>query len=158
MPEDAVRCAVEVPESRLYSKFESFFVFTDLPHGKFRNDKIQTGPRLEAALPTRSTLEQTGGWRLNPAPTPVLRARTGPCGGVSRGRPLGGLGQRGQNAAKDPNRTRRPRPRSGTQGRGARVRVTWFQTANGNAATTVGPGPTPRLRPAPERRSGGIPQ
>ena len=38
---DAIRCAVEVPESRLYSKFESFFVFTDLPHGKFRNDKIR---------------------------------------------------------------------------------------------------------------------
>ena len=38
---DAIRRAVEVPESRLYSKFESFFVFTDLPHGKFRNDKIR---------------------------------------------------------------------------------------------------------------------
>ena len=38
---DAIRCAVEVPESRLYSKFESFFVFADLPHGKFRNDKIR---------------------------------------------------------------------------------------------------------------------
>ena len=38
---DAIRCAVEAPSSRLYSNFESFFVFADLPHGKFRNDKIR---------------------------------------------------------------------------------------------------------------------
>ena len=58
---DAIRCAVEVPSSLLYTNFESFFVFADLPHGKFRNDKIRRGPRLAPALPAGSTLEQAGG-------------------------------------------------------------------------------------------------
>ncbi len=38
---DAIRCAVEVPEARLDSKCESFFVFADLPHDKFRNEKMR---------------------------------------------------------------------------------------------------------------------
>ncbi len=38
---DAIRCAVEVPESRLDSSCESFFVFSDLPHDKFLNEKIR---------------------------------------------------------------------------------------------------------------------
>jgi nucleoside-diphosphate-sugar epimerase len=36
----AIRCAVEVPESKLASHAETFFVFPDLPHRKFNNDKI----------------------------------------------------------------------------------------------------------------------
>ena len=36
----AIRCAVEVPEERLASNCETFFVLPNLPHRKFRNDKI----------------------------------------------------------------------------------------------------------------------
>lgn len=38
---EAIRCAVEVPLSRLPSRCETFFTFPDLPHRKFRNDKIR---------------------------------------------------------------------------------------------------------------------
>ena len=38
---EAVRCAVEVEFSRLPSRCETFFTFSDIPHDKFRNDKIQ---------------------------------------------------------------------------------------------------------------------
>ena len=37
----AIRAAVEVPLSRLPSRCETFFTFSDIPHGKFRNDKIR---------------------------------------------------------------------------------------------------------------------
>ena len=36
----AIRCAVDVAEERLPSNCETFFVFPDIPHRKFRNDKI----------------------------------------------------------------------------------------------------------------------
>jgi hypothetical protein len=38
---EAVRCAVEVELSRLASRCETFFTFSDIPHDKFRSDKIQ---------------------------------------------------------------------------------------------------------------------
>ncbi len=38
---DAVRCALEVDSQKLPSKTETFFVSTDLPHDKIRNDKIR---------------------------------------------------------------------------------------------------------------------
>lgn len=38
---EAVRCAVEVELSRLPSRCETFFTFSDIPHDKFRNDKLQ---------------------------------------------------------------------------------------------------------------------
>ncbi len=38
---EAVRCAVEVELSKLPSRCETFFTFSDIPHDKFRNDKIQ---------------------------------------------------------------------------------------------------------------------
>ncbi len=37
---EAVRCAVEVDLSRLPSRCETFFTFSDIPHDKFRNDKL----------------------------------------------------------------------------------------------------------------------
>ena len=37
----AVQAAVEVPENRLATRCETFFVFPDLPHGKFNNEKIK---------------------------------------------------------------------------------------------------------------------
>ena len=37
----AVRAAVEVPDERLSSNFEAFFVFPDLPHRKFNNEKTR---------------------------------------------------------------------------------------------------------------------
>ena len=36
----AIQCAVEVPRERLASNCETFFVFPDIPHRKFNNDKI----------------------------------------------------------------------------------------------------------------------
>ena len=49
----AVRCALEVEVGTLPSRCEIFYILTDLPHGKFRNDKTmrllgwkpQDGPR-----------------------------------------------------------------------------------------------------------------
>jgi nucleoside-diphosphate-sugar epimerase len=35
----AIKCAVEAPESKLPSNIETFFIFPDIPHRKFRNDK-----------------------------------------------------------------------------------------------------------------------
>ena len=32
---------LEIPLEQLPSRFETFFVFTDMPHGKFRNDKVK---------------------------------------------------------------------------------------------------------------------
>jgi nucleoside-diphosphate-sugar epimerase len=37
----AVRAAVEVPEERLATRCESFFILPDLPHGKFNNEKTR---------------------------------------------------------------------------------------------------------------------
>jgi nucleoside-diphosphate-sugar epimerase len=37
----AIRAAVEVPEERLASKCESFFVLADIPHRKFTNEKTK---------------------------------------------------------------------------------------------------------------------
>ncbi|MEX0761894.1 MAG: NAD(P)-dependent oxidoreductase [Dehalococcoidia bacterium] len=38
---EAVRCALEVELAKLPSRCETFFVFADLPHRKFRNEKIK---------------------------------------------------------------------------------------------------------------------
>jgi nucleoside-diphosphate-sugar epimerase len=38
---EAIRCAVEVDSAKLPSPCETFFVFADLPHHKFRNDKTR---------------------------------------------------------------------------------------------------------------------
>ncbi len=38
---EAIRCAVEVEFAKLPSRCETFFTFSDIPHDKFRNDKIQ---------------------------------------------------------------------------------------------------------------------
>lgn len=32
---------LEIPLEQLPSRFETFFVFTDMPHGRFRNDKVK---------------------------------------------------------------------------------------------------------------------
>ncbi len=37
----AVRAAVEVPSERLASNYEAFFIFPDLPHRKFNNEKTR---------------------------------------------------------------------------------------------------------------------
>jgi nucleoside-diphosphate-sugar epimerase len=37
---EAIRCAVEVELAKLPSRCETFFTFSDIPHDKFRNDKI----------------------------------------------------------------------------------------------------------------------
>lgn len=37
----AIRCAVEAPDVKLPSRAETFFVFPDIPHRKFVNDKIK---------------------------------------------------------------------------------------------------------------------
>ena len=39
---DAIRCALEVPLERLPTRCETYFVFADLPHDKFTNDKART--------------------------------------------------------------------------------------------------------------------
>lgn len=38
---DAIRCALEIDSHKLPSKCETFFISTDLPHDKIRNDKIR---------------------------------------------------------------------------------------------------------------------
>ncbi len=38
---EAIRCAVDVEFVKLASRCETFFTFSDIPHDKFRNDKIQ---------------------------------------------------------------------------------------------------------------------
>ncbi len=38
---EAIRCAIEVESAKLPSRCETFFVFADLPHRRFRNDKTR---------------------------------------------------------------------------------------------------------------------
>jgi nucleoside-diphosphate-sugar epimerase len=39
---EAIRCALELPLERLPTRCETYFVFADLPHDKFTNDKART--------------------------------------------------------------------------------------------------------------------